>query len=337
MGLADLFDLSGRTGGPIHLATAAAAAGVDLRTLRRHAAQQGWWRPYPGVAAPPGTPQTAWTRARAAAVYLGAAADPALLEVLADRGRAPATVGITGWSAAHLHGVRPAAPTRVQAVVPHGRRVEERRNLHVRVSRSLRPEHIAWKYHVPLVTPARMLLDLAGSCEPDRLLAILIDLRHGGEVELDEVGRLLAVTRVPGCGVLRAALEVLRDAGRTDSTFELRTRRRLSDEHVPLDRGQVQVPTPIGPIHLDLGVQAIRFGIDTDGFGYHSSREQLAADAQRSNALARAEDDWRVLRMTWEDLHARWPRMLAEIREVITAQSRRHLGLPWPLPHHVRT
>jgi very-short-patch-repair endonuclease len=63
----------------------------------------------------------------------------------------------------------------------------------------------------------------------------------------------------------------------------------------------------------------IRFGIDTDGFGYHSSREQLVADAQRSNALARADDDWRVLRMTWEDLHAGWAQMLADVREVIAA------------------
>jgi very-short-patch-repair endonuclease len=337
MGLAELFDLSARTGGPIHLATAAAAAGVDVRTLRRHAAEQGWWRPYPGVAAPPGTPQTPWTRARAAAIYLGAAADPALLDVLADRGRAPATVGITGWTAAHLRGVHAAAPTRVQAVVPHGRRIEVRRHLDVRGSRTLRPEHIAWEHHVPLVTPARMLLDLACSCEVDRLLAMLVDLRHRGEVELDEVERLLTATRFPGRGVLRSALELLRDAGRTDSVFELQARRRLHDEHVPLDRGQVEVPTPIGPIHLDLGLQVIRFGIDTDGFGYHSSREQLAADARRSNALARAEDDWRVLRMTWDDLQTGWPRMLAEIREVIAAQARRHLGLPWPLPHHVRT
>jgi very-short-patch-repair endonuclease len=336
MGLAELFRLSARTGGPIHLATAAAAADVDVRTLRRHAAEQGWWRPYPGVAAPPGTPQTPWTRARAAAVYLGAAADPALLAVLTARGRTPATVGITGWTAAHLRGVHAAAPSRVQAVLPHGRRIEVRRHLEVRVSRSLHPEHIAWEHNLPLVTPARMLLDLARSCDVDRLLAMLIDLHHRGEVEPGEVERVLAVTRIPGRGVLRSALELLDDAGRTDSPFEVQTRRRLVDEHVPLDRGQVEVPTPVGPIHLDLGLQAIRFGIDTDGFGYHSSREQLAADAQRSNALARAEDDWRVLRMTWDDLHARWPRMLAEVREVIAAQSRRHLGLPWPLPHHVR-
>jgi very-short-patch-repair endonuclease len=336
MGLADLFALSARTGGPVHLATAAAATGLAVRTLRRHAAEQGWWRPYPGVIAPPGTPKTPWTRARAAAVHLGAAQDPQLLAALEACDRRPELVGITGWTAAHLRGVHHAAPTRVQVVLPHGRRVEPHRHLDVRVSRSLHSEQIRWEHQVPLVTPARMLQDLAGVCELDRLLALLIDLRRGGEVEIAELERLLATTRFPGCGVLRAAVEMLASAGRTDSIFELRARRRLTAEHVPLDRGQVAVPTPIGPIHLDLGLQVIRFGIDTDGFGYHSSREQLVADTQRSNALARADDDWRVLRMTWEDLHAGWAQLLADVREVIAQQSRRHLGLPWPLPQHVR-
>jgi hypothetical protein len=254
MGLAELFDLSARTGGPIHLATAAADAVVDVRTLRRHAAEQGWWRPYPGVAAPPGTPQTPWTRARAAAVYLGAAADPAA----ARRPGRPRARHRRRWAS-------PAGPpptcagstmprtTRVQVVLPHGRRIEPRRHLDVRVSRTLHSEHIAVGAPGPAGDPGPDAARPGVLCEVDRLLAMLIDLRHRGEVEIAELERLLATTRFPGCGVLRAAVEMLASAGRTDSIFELRARRRLTAEHVPLDRGQVEVPTPIGPIHLDLG------------------------------------------------------------------------------------
>ena len=89
-------------------------------------------------------------------------------------------------------------------------------------------------------------------------------------------------------------------------------------------------------LHLDLGIAAIRFGIDADSMLAHATRDQLRADVRRSNQLARVDDDWRVLRATWDDLHAGWEDLVAVVREVVSAQARRHLGVPWPTPADVR-
>ena len=125
-------------------------------------------------------------------------------------------------------------------------------------------------------------------------------------------------------------------AGRVDSSLELGFRDRFLSAGVPLDPGQVAVPRRDGGVlHLDLGIAAIRFGIEVDSMLAHATRAQLRSDVRRSNALAAIDDDWRVLRTTSEDLDAGWPDLLDLVRSVVSAQAQRHLGVPWPLSSDV--
>jgi hypothetical protein len=328
----DLYEICRRTGGPIRMHLAAAATGLCLRTLERRSRDEGWWRPFPGIVAPPGTPQTAQTWARAAAAHAGAVHDPQLLRVLT---RPPPLVAVTGLTAIHLLGAGSTAPSRVHLAITRDRGLRRRARLELRSGGSLTSDEVTWADGIPMASGGRIVQDLARDLDVDALRSRVINLRQRGLVNLADLRQRVTGPRFVGRGDLRAVVEELDAAGRTDSPLELLFRRRLRRHGVPLDRGQVPVTTPEGTRHLDLGIEAIRFGIEVDGFAFHATREALHNDARRANALARAEDDWRVLRVTWSDLDD-FERVLAEVRETIVRQSRRHLGLDWPRPSDIR-
>jgi hypothetical protein len=170
------------------------------------------------------------------------------------------------------------------------------------------------------------------------LRSAVIDLVQQRRTTLEELWSQHDRGRFPGRALLRRVLEEVDAAERTDSPLELRVRDGLIGEGIPLDRGRVPIPLRGGArIHLDLGIAAIRFGIEVDSMGAHSRRGQVTKDAQRANALARVDEDWRVLHATWEILERSWGRFTDEVREVVAAQSRRHLGGPWPRPSDLAT
>jgi very-short-patch-repair endonuclease len=93
-----------------------------------------------------------------------------------------------------------------------------------------------------------------------------------------------------------------------------------------------------GILHCDLGILSIRFAVEVDSMSFHSEREALSLDAERTNAIMSVEDGWRVLRVTWDLLSPeRYPALLAAVRHAIQAQSRRFLNVDWPEPQHLRT
>ena len=89
-------------------------------------------------------------------------------------------------------------------------------------------------------------------------------------------------------------------------------------------------------MHLDLGIEAIRFGIEADSMAFHSDAAGLQNDADRANLLAQVSDDWRVVHLTWAAMRDRWDETVEVVREVIAAQSQRFLGVPWPRPEDLR-
>jgi hypothetical protein len=307
-------------GGPVRLSATAVAAGLDPSTVRRRANREGFWRPFPDVIGPPGAVPDADAWCKAALLHLGAD-DPDTL------------AGVTRNTALWLYGIRGSAPTAVQATVPAERTVVGSPRLSVVRSRCLPPDDLTTRRGIRTVTPARLVRDLAPVTQLAPLRSAAIDLVQQRQTTLAELWAQHDRGRFPGRPLLRRVLAELDAAGRTDSPLELRVRDGLSAEGIPLDRGQVPVPLRGGArIHLDLGVAAIRFGIEVDSMGAHSRRWQVTKDAQRANALARVDEDWRVLHATWEILERGWGRFTAEVREVVAAQSRRHLGVPWPRP-----
>ncbi len=307
-------------GGPVHVRTVAALAGMQPRSVVRRSERDGWWRPFPSVIALPGTPTDggAWARA-------------AVLHATGQRGD-PATdlAALTRSSALAMLGIQRSFPTRVEVAVPAARMVRPRDRLVVVRSRLLTPQDVASPDGVPVLVGLALLRDLAAVRDRDGLRRAAIDLAQIGLVDLQALPALLAAhPNFPGRPTLRRIAADLLGAGRTDSPFELEIRERLAGEGIELDRGQVPLPGP-RPIHLDLGILAIRFGIELHGFGYHARRRDLDRDAARANAIAMLDDDWRVLHATWSVLTDGWGAFVHQVRSAIAAQSRRHLDVAWP-------
>jgi hypothetical protein len=240
-------------------------------------------------------------------------------------------VGVTRDTAAWLYGLRRSPPSAVQVVVPADRQVIGGKRLRVLRSRDLLHTDLTTQQGIRAVTGARLVRDLAGVSAEPSLRAVVIDLVQRRHTTFGALWEQHDRALFRGRGLLRRVLEQLDVAGSTDSPLEFRVRDGLVAEGIPLDRGQVAVPLRGGArMHLDLGIAAIRFGIEVDSMGAHSQRWQLTTDAVRANALASLEEDWRVLHVTWEILERSWQPFVGEVRDVVAAQCQRHLGIPWP-------
>lgn len=318
-------------GGIATVAEVAAASSRPARAVRRQAERQGWWRPFPSVIGLPRTQPSSrdWIRASAlhAAGHTGAPAHD--------------LVAVTRLSALHLMGILDAAPTRVDLVVPMWRDVRPHPRLSVTRSSHVDAAEVTVHRHVPIMRPPALLRDLAAVRDVDRLRSDTIELLRRGELRLEELTMLLQrCSRFPGRARLRRVEADLRSTGRVDSGLEYEARRRFSRAGIRFDRGQVRVPAPATasgalPLHLDLGIASLFFGIEVDSVAFHSSPDAVRGDAERANRLAMLCDDWRVLHVTWWHLRERWPEVVAMTRAVITAQARRHLGIDWPATRHL--
>lgn len=317
-------------GGVFPLAPVASAAGVQVSGLRKVIAERGWWRPYPGVAALPGTPINARSRALAAAVYCGAQPPDALPPEVVER-FPPRLVAVSGLTAAHLYGVQRTPPTRVDLLLPAGRMLSHA-DWTVTRSRALTPELVCWHDQLPLVAPALLVRHLAAYFTVGKLRAVVVDLLHAGMLRLADLEALVRGQSFQGRGKIREILASLESAERVDAPWELEVREYFASRGILFDRGQVRAPLPGPPLYFDLGILAILLLIDLHSFAFHSSPGDVERDAARTRRLAQMPDDCRYLPITWRQWHDDRDRVVEEVREVIVAQSQRHLGLPWPRP-----
>lgn len=167
-------------------------------------------------------------------------------------------------------------------------------------SRRIPADHRLEREGVPVTSPARTLVDLAGVA-PRGLLGALVDhalRRHLTTMpELEGAVALLAGRGRRGIVALRTALTE-RSTGYHpgDSQAE----RRLSDALVagglPRPEAQYQVPAGATVYLLDLAYPELRLGIDYDDWHTHGSRTAFDRDRTRGNRLAAA--GWTLLHVT---------------------------------------
>lgn len=322
------------------------ATGRSSRAIRSLARRSHWWQPYTAVVGLPGIEvvgSDAW--ARAAVLHAAGTTGVCERDIAA----------LTRRSALHHLGIARSSPTRVEVVLPASRCLAGQPRLALTRSTHLRPTEVVRVRGVDVVCGAALVRDLAAVRDVERLRADAISLQHAGHLD---VGQLRAMYErcawFLGRGSVGRVLLDLEAAGRVDSPLEHAFRTRFARSGVLLDRGQVEVPLSAAPsragvgvgpaamtlpdgeeggpvLHLDLGIAAIRFGIEVDSMAYHSSPEDLRRDAERRNRIAEVADDWRILYVTYADLgEDRWAEVVQRVRTVIEAQSRRYLGVGWP-------
>ena len=145
---------------------------------------------------------------------------------------------------------------------------------------------------IPVTSPARTLLDLAGYYPEDRLLPLVERAILDGLVSAEQVHDVFERSRGRrGC---RRLARVLHVAG--SSALERRVESLLRSAGLPPYRRELSVDG----FRLDFAWPAERVAIEADGRRWHSSAVDFERDRAKSNALT--EHGWRVLRVTPRDL-----------------------------------
>ncbi len=279
--------------GPGARAELAASGTAWGRLLRRDEVE----RPFRGVGVLAGADDPALTRARAA------------LEAV------PREALVTGWSAAHLHGLVDAAPTTVHLLMPHGASVTRRPGLRLSETSAL-PEPVQHRHGIPLVPVARMLADLAATTTHDALLDLAVDARFARCLGRGDLDREVATRRrFPGRRRLRELAELLRD-DTSDSGFEHTARARLTELGMAPDPGQHVVRLAGRDRRIDLPYATHRVGIECLGLVAHSGRNAFDADADRRNDFAE-DGSWLILELTWTTFHRQWEPFVDRLRRVM--------------------
>lgn len=246
-----------------------------------------WLRVYPGVYRVAGVPDTVEGRAMAAVLACGKGA-------LASHG----TAGV-------LYELElPRGP--VEVTIPRARSAGPS-GVVVHRPRALGRGERAMRGPIPCTTPARTLVDLAGSVHPDLLEDTLDDvLRRFVPVE-----RLLAyladpsVARRKGVALLRDLAEDRHAHGVPRSGGESLLDRVMRQANLP--RPVREVPVRVGGrlFKLDRAYPEEKVALEMDGFLWHEGRRQRFEDDKERRRLLEVTCGWLVVELTWRGVKQR--------------------------------
>jgi very-short-patch-repair endonuclease len=165
-----------------------------------------------------------------------------------------------------------------------------------RVTR-LDPSDVAVVDGIPVTTPGRTLLDLAGLVTARELEQALAQAERQQLNTRGQLGSLLA--RRPGARgtrVLRALLGAEGGPALTRSRAEELFLELIRSARLPAP----EVNVAIAGYEVDFLWRALRLAVEVDGFAYHSSRTRFERDRRRDADLD--AEGIQVIRVTWRQI-----------------------------------
>lgn len=216
----------------------------------------------------------------------------ALLGILAPAAH-PATISVTTTRA-----------VRLRATGIHARRVGD-----------LPEDELTLLDAIPVTSPARTLLDLAGTAGTRELERTLARAERQGLLEPGAVERLLR--RYPGRrGIVR--LRTLISSG----TNPLHTRSEAEERFLILIR-KGALPSPemnvlVHGFEVDALWRDERLVVEVDGFAFHSSPAAFERDRYRDGVLMAA--GFRVMRVTWQQLTEKPESLLVRLTRALVVR-----------------
>ncbi len=267
------------------------AAGVTDRVIDHRIGVRRLRRVHAGVYAAGGSELTPPPRHLAAVLACGAGA------LLSHR------------SAAALWDLRPAAAESTDVTIPRGGG-RRQAGIVVHTTRSLAPADCSTCGGVPCTSPARTLLDLAAVVSPRSLARALeqsVILRLFDRNALGDV--LARANGRRGAGTLRRLLDVVDDVPPPSrSELERRFLDLLRDAALPM----AVVNGSVAGYEVDFHWPAARLVVETDGRATHDN--VLAFERDRARDLDLELAGWRVVRISWRQLHDHPERIVALLR-----------------------
>jgi very-short-patch-repair endonuclease len=154
---------------------------------------------------------------------------------------------------------------------------------------------------IPITTPTRTLIDVAGRLEDDALLDAMEDLFRRGLSSPERFAARLEALRSsgrPGGGRLEGLL-ARRPSGAAalESRLEAMVWRLLDGSSLPRPTRQHWVVADGLRCRLDYAWPDERVAVECDGWAYHGGREHFDRDELRRASLASA--GWLVVPVTW--------------------------------------
>jgi very-short-patch-repair endonuclease len=187
-------------------------------------------------------------------------------------------------SAGALWGLRPWNG-RIEITIPWKKSQRNGLRLHRAV---LAEDEITIEQGIPVTTPARTQLDLAGALQ-----------RHQLQQAINEAERLRLDGPQPNRHPTKRGTANLRTVApptHTKSDLEAAFHTFLNDRRFPTP----QTNTFIEGIEVDCAWPASKLVVELDSWEYHRTRHEFENDRKRDRRLVAA--GWRVIRVTWEDL-----------------------------------
>jgi hypothetical protein len=172
---------------------------------------------------------------------------------------------------------------------------------------------------IRVTTPARTLLDLAESLTRQQLEAAIT------EAEINRLGSPTSLAalvarhpKAPGTANLRRILRNPADLGRTvtRSDLEIAFLAFLDAHGLPRPRTNARIPLANGSKPMvDAAWHEHRLIAELDSYGIHTTRRNFEEDRARDRALM--VEGWRVVRITWRQLHDRRATLAAELSALL--------------------
>jgi very-short-patch-repair endonuclease len=175
----------------------------------------------------------------------------------------------------------------------------------VRRSRTHTRDDVTFLGPLPLTTPTRTLIDLAGRVNATTLELALDQCLRAGRLSLPALDRrvgALAKARLPGIRLLRTLISE-RDPNCAFTPTELETlvrhwlRRYTFPE--PIFQFWVQLPD-YGPSRLDFAYPELQVGVEADSYAWHSGREAFERDRARNSEYASL--GWIIIQTTHREI-----------------------------------
>ena len=198
-------------------------------------------------------------------------------------------------SASHLQSITPYLPNPRTPEVTVVERDPRPRGIRVHSVRVLHPDEATTDRGIPIISPARTLLDLAPELTPRQVERSLAEAVRRRILRPHSLVALLA--RHPG----RPGVPALRRLLEADPAF---TRSELEERFLALVR-EAGLPEPeanarLGPYEIDFLWRDRRLAVELDGWEFHSDRAAFETDRRRdADLVARS---YRVIRVTWRQL-----------------------------------
>jgi hypothetical protein len=174
---------------------------------------------------------------------------------------------------------------------------------------------------IPVTTPARTLLDLAGILKPHELERAANEAEVRRLTSPTSLDALIArYPRRPGTPAIRALLEKRRiGANITKQELEHRFRVFLDAHGLPRPNTNQPIQLHDGTwIEADCHWAGANLVVELDGAAAHHTRHAFESDRARDRRAVAS--GYRVVRITWRQLDEDGPQLATELRRLLSAR-----------------